>query len=280
METPTNTDAIGPQIPLLNHGYCQLVEAWGSDERIIRSARQSTDKGFLGWGPYAECQRCKQIAYPEVSGPFPLQGCGGDDSLPHDWREKPLGDQHLLAYLWKNQHSTPFEFGGLTIEVQAPIMVFREWHRHRVPFGYSELSARYAPMPDLHYLPTVERCMQGAAKAGANKQARAADFGEPLTDAAAEAWLSQLQDLYEHSQLVYQTGLNVGIPKEIARLAVTVGRFSRMRATGNLRGWLGFCKLRCAPGAQEEIRVYAQVVYDFIRERFPRTAQVVEENGL
>jgi thymidylate synthase (FAD) len=259
--------------PLLDHGYLQLIEPWGSDRRIIESARQSTDKGFLGWEPYSECRRCKLIA--TENQPRLLRGCG-DGSLSHDWNVKPLGDQHLLAYLWKHKHSTPFEFGGLTIEVQAPIMVFREWHRHRVPFGYSELSARYAPMPDLAYLPTVERCL---ASGGKNKQAGAADFSQPLTDAAAEAWLVQLQDLYAHAQLVYQTGLNVGIPKEIARLAVTVGRYSRMRATGNLRGWLSFLALRHAPGAQHEIRVYAQQVDQLLEQCFPRTMQVVRENG-
>jgi thymidylate synthase (FAD) len=128
-------------------------------------------------------------------------------------------------------------------------------------------------MPDLSYLPTVERCMAGGGHL--TKQA-ASMYGTALNDAAAEAWLSQLEDLYQHSQLVYQTGLNVGIPKELARLAVTVGRYSRMRATGNLRGWLGFLALRNAPTAQFEIRVFAEQVAKLIAQTFPRTAQVAE----
>ena len=31
---------------VLDFGYCNLVESWGSDERIIEAARMSTDKGF------------------------------------------------------------------------------------------------------------------------------------------------------------------------------------------------------------------------------------------
>lgn len=80
----------------MNHGYVKLIESWGSDERIIEAARMSTNKGFLGWGT----------------------------------PEKP-GDEKLLAYLWKNKHATPFEMAGATMEIQAPILVFREWHRHR-----------------------------------------------------------------------------------------------------------------------------------------------------
>src|SRR3990167_5674787 len=39
---------------VLDFGYCNLVESWGSDERIIEAARMSTDKGFQGWGPIHE----------------------------------------------------------------------------------------------------------------------------------------------------------------------------------------------------------------------------------
>jgi hypothetical protein len=35
---------------VLDHGYVEPIEAWGSDERIIEAARMSTAKGFQGWG--------------------------------------------------------------------------------------------------------------------------------------------------------------------------------------------------------------------------------------
>jgi len=164
---------------------------------------------------------------------------------------------------------------GLTIEVQAPIFVFREWHRHRVPFGYNELSARYTPMPNLNYVPTVERCMMGGGHV--TRQAGTVEWSEPLTDEAAENWLSKLEWLYRQCEDVYQEGLKIGIPKELARLAVPVGRYSRMRATGNLRGWLAFCKLRMASTAQWEIRQYANFVGQLLSEHFPRTWAVSQE---
>lgn len=39
------------QRQVLDHGYVQLIETWGSDERIVEAARMSTGRGFLGWGP-------------------------------------------------------------------------------------------------------------------------------------------------------------------------------------------------------------------------------------
>ena len=34
---------------VLDHGYIEIIETWGSDERIIEAARMSTNKGFQGW---------------------------------------------------------------------------------------------------------------------------------------------------------------------------------------------------------------------------------------
>lgn len=113
------------KIPVLNEGYVQLIEAWGSDERIIESARMSTDKGFLGWGQ--ACVTCKGskiyrepdigLGYIDIDCPT-CKGTGG-----------PEGDEKLLRYLYRNKHMSPFEMAGAIFEVQAPIFVFREWHR-------------------------------------------------------------------------------------------------------------------------------------------------------
>lgn len=261
---------------ILDHGYVTLIETWGSDERIIESARMSTQKGFLGWGRDV-CKQCGQEVTPHpdflrsrAKAPglweLPCANCGAtlsaSDFIP--------GDEKLLRYLYENKHSTPFEFAGLVIEVKAPIVVFREWHRHRSQ-GYNEASARYAPLPDENYLPTVERCMLSG---GANKQAGAAAGADELTEPDALAWLAELADVYEHAERVYQSGLRRGIPKELARLPVPVGRYSKMRATTNLRMWLAFSTLRSTaknPHAQWEIRQFADAVGTLIGAAFPRT---------
>ena len=84
------------RIEILDNGYIELIDMWGSDQSIVEAARMSTNKEFKGWGT----------------------------------PENP-GDEKLLAFLWRNNHATPFEMAGAQIEVKAPIFVFREWHRHR-----------------------------------------------------------------------------------------------------------------------------------------------------
>lgn len=265
------------RVELLDHGYCELIETWGTEERIVESARMSTGKGFLGWGVEDTCATC------DGTGTGAKAFGHGPGSLCPMCRGKRVaintpGDEKLLRFLYENAHATPFEMAGATFEVQAPIMVFREWHRHRVPFGYNELSARYTPLPDVNYVPTIERVVEGARLAGGNKQAQAVG-GAIIDDASALEWLDALIAVYAHAERVYQDGLRRGVPKELARLPVPVGRYSRMRATGNLRGWLSFLKLREAPGAQLEIRVFANAVHKTLGTSFPRTMALFEEGA-
>ncbi len=218
---------------VLDHGYVARIESWGSDARIVEAARMSTGKGFLGWGD----------------------------------ADKP-GDEKLLGYLWNNKHATPFEMAGLVIEVKAPIFVFREWHRHRTQ-SYNEMSARYIPMPDENYIPSIERLMINASST--NRQAGTVAGSEQLTEQAAAIFQLYLQSNYEQSEKLYQQALSQGIPKELARLCIPVARYSKMRASANLRNWLAFLTLRMDPAAQWEIREYANAVGEIIAAEFPRT---------
>jgi len=183
-------------------------------------------------------------------------------------------------------NSTPFEFAGLTIEVQAPLFVFREWHRHRVPFGYSEMSARYVKMPNLHYVPSVERIISSSRKSRNRQAGGAGSLIVPVEGtgkhmATEEEMAREIQERIRNEQeriyTFYETMLGFGVAKEVARLDTPVSRYSRMRATGNLRGWLGFLTLRMDPHAQFEIRQFAWCVADAIATAFPRTYELFFE---
>ena len=221
---------------VLDKGYMEIIEVWGSDERIIEAARMSTNKGFQGWGHPAE-----------------------------------PGDERLLAYLWKHKHHSPFEMAGLTVEVKAPLMVFREWHRHRT-FSYNEMSGRYTQMLEEFYLPSAERLANGG-QALHNKQSS----GAPLDDEV----IQRAQHIYYTTSLnawtSYQALLQQGVSRELARLVLPVNIYSKMRASGNLRNWLHFLRLRQDAGAQWEIRQYANVLHDLLAQQFPRTLALFDE---
>ena len=246
------------RIEVLDHGYVSLVESWGSEEGIIEAARMSTAKGFLGWGLSYEC--------PEH---------GKNEKVCCEGGRRKEGDEKLLRFLYENHHATPFEMAGMTIEVQAPIFVFREWHRHRTQ-SYNEMSARYTPLPDMNYVPTVERLLINSKT---NKQAGTIAGASELTEEQAEGFRRSIRGVYAVDEAIYQEALLAGVPKELARIHLPVGRYSRMRATGNLRGWLGFLTLRMAPNAQYEIRMFANAVGSLIEENFPRTWALFKEQS-
>jgi len=266
---------------VLDHGYVNLIEHWGADSRIIEAARMSTNKGFNGWGPVKKCKKCNYTVGTHGSGAARVLLVADRGAhchalgQSHDFGKEKAGDERLLKYLYEHKHSTPFEMAGLIIEVKAPIFVFRQWHRHRT-FSYNEMSARYTPLPDDNYVPDVSRCLVVQSK---NKQANSANDKE-LTHEMVLGWLEKLEELYKHSQQVYDDGLAIGIPKELARLPVTVGRYSVMRASTNLRNWLAFLTLRMDSHAQWEIQVFAEAVYELLCEKFPKTMELFDAGRL
>src|SRR4051794_37871889 len=94
---------MGERVQVLDKGYAERIEHWGSDERIIESARMSTGKGFQGWDPRPCDNGC--IDWTEGIHMVPVrytarQGeefqrcpkCKGSGMMP--------GDEKLLRYLY------------------------------------------------------------------------------------------------------------------------------------------------------------------------------------
>lgn len=227
---------------VLDKGYVKYIDHMGSDETFIEAARMSTGKGFLGWG-----------------------------------NDEQAGDEKLLAYLWNNRHTTPFEMGVLTIEVKAPIFVIREWMRHRTQ-SYNEMSARYIEIPCEDYIPDVDRIMAGANTATTNKQAQG--NGNEMTEHQAQLAKALMEDAYSIADCAYRYCIALGVPKELARIVMPVGRYSVMRVSTDILNWFKFLNLRMASNAQWEIRQYANAVAEIIQMHYPRTYQLfIEEQN-
>jgi thymidylate synthase (FAD) len=236
------------RIQVLDHGYVEFIEAWGSgstghdinqgsaacdysprsDEDmecgIIEAARQSTQGSFRGWEP-APCDCNTQTE-------FHRQNCNS--------RKNP-GDRRLLKNLYEHKHMSPFEFAGMTLEIQLPLFVRSEWHRHRTQ-SYNEMSARYVALPDLYYVPSVENVEMRILKAHDTKNKQEAlgflDVGDGDFEASAKQraidYVARLEYVYSECEARYQKDL-YSIPKELARLIMPVGHYTKMRATANLR---------------------------------------------
>ena len=186
---------------------------------------------------------------------------GNDDS------DRPY--EGLVRRLWADGHTSPFESGTLTVKVEVPIFVAREWMRSRTQ-SYSEISARYSEMGPVFYIPGEDRplvqtgkAMDYRREAGSEEQWADAHWGHDSV--AAVSW--------SH----YQQMLASGIAREVARNVLPVSLYTRFYATANLRNWLHFIKLRTDPTALHEIQDAARQVADLIQEKWPTAWAAYEE---
>jgi thymidylate synthase (FAD) len=220
-------------LKVLDHGFVRLVDSMGDDLSVVRAARVSYDAA---------------------------------------WRagQNEGSDHRLINYLWKNQHTSPFEAVTLTYEVKAPIFVLRQWHRHRT-WSYNELSARYRPLPEEFYLPDLDKI---GVQSSDNKQAREID-GETYNRGEQ---LLAAQMCMESSFQLYRNLIELQWPRELARMVLPVATYSHMFATVNLLNLFRFLTLRMHAHAQYEIRVYAEALRDLAVTVAPNCVAAWEAN--
>ena len=169
-------------------------------------------------------------------------------------------DLKLMNYLAENFHMTPFEHQSATFKIVTPLIVARQWMRHRTQ-SYNEVSMRYStdPVGKLYYPE------QWRLQAKTNQQS---SLGKVENQ---EECTKLLKDSYDQSLQTYNKLLEKGVCREQARLVVPVGNYTQFYATANLRNWFAFYKLRNASDAQLEIRQYAKVIGEILKDIWPNS---------
>lgn len=142
-----------------------------------------------------------------------------------------------IRFLMKNRHGTPFEHNSMIFRVEAPIVVFREWHRHRIGISINEMSGRYTELPGVFYIPPPERPLVQVGKPGAYTYAAGS--------VEEYEWLRMDMGRQAMSQYAsYQERLRRGYAKEVARMSLGVNVYSSMYWTCNARSLMAFLSLR------------------------------------
>lgn len=167
-------------------------------------------------------------------------------------------DLKLMNFLAGNMHMTPFEHQSATFKIVTPLIVARQWMRHRTQ-SYNEVSMRYSTDPvGKLYVPEEFRLQ--------TKTNQQSSFGLVENQ---QACAKVLKESYKQSIVAYKKLLEMGVCREQARLVVPVGNYTEFYATANLRNWFAFYKLRNTSDAQWEIREYARVIGEILKEIWP-----------
>jgi thymidylate synthase (FAD) len=149
----------------------------------------------------------------------------------------PAKSTGLINYLMRDRHGTPFEHNSMTFLIQAPIFVFREFHRHRAGWSYNEESGRYRELEPIFYTPATDRPLVQHGRPGKY------EFAQGTPDQHKQA-VEAMETAYRTSYDAYQQMLTAGIAREVARAVLPVGLYSSMYATCNARALMHFLSLR------------------------------------
>lgn len=172
-------------------------------------------------------------------------------------------DTGLIRFLMRSRHGTPFEHNAFRFHVKTPIFVAREWFRHRIG-SFNEYSGRYSVMPNEYYVPQPEHIRTQVGKPGNYTF-------EPLpSDEATD--VAQIMDAYSITSFdAYESLVNRGVAKEVARMILPLGSYTEFYWTVNARALMNFLSLRNDQAAQFEIREYAKAVESLFCEIMPIT---------
>lgn len=149
----------------------------------------------------------------------------------------PARVKGLINMLMRDRHGSPFEQGLLRFRVSAPIVVFREHHRHRIA-SYNEMSGRYVEMKPRFYIPNTKvRPLIQVGKPGAYTF----EEGNPIQKIGVQATFEK--NSFE-AWTNYKTMLSNNIAKEVARMVLPLNLMSTMIVAMNPRALMNFLSLR------------------------------------
>lgn len=180
-------------------------------------------------------------------------------------------DAGLIDYLMRNKHTSPFEQVEFTFHIKMPIFVARQWIRHRTA-SLNEYSGRYSIMTEDRFLPDTWRTQSAVNKQGSENFSR--------DDVFTDAMDSLTMDVYDVSHQSYESLLENGVAKELARIVLPLSTYTEMYWKMDLHNLLHFLALRLDWHAQEEIQQYGIVLGEIVKKICPMTWNSFEEHVL
>jgi thymidylate synthase (FAD) len=181
----------------------------------------------------------------------------------------PSDDKSLIRYLMRHRHSTPFEMVEMKFHVSLPMFIARQWIRHRTA-NVNEYSARYSVVPDAFWRPEDARAQGPTTK----------QTGEGVAGEEAQDLLDKALEKAESCYLDYENLIKAGVCREQARAILPVSAYTQWYWKCDLHNIFNFISLRIDKHAQQEIRDYAQAMFDMVKMVFPISSEAFEDYRL
>ena len=221
---------------VLDKGFVEVIDSLGTDLTVVNSARVSFGK--------------RHTKYTK-------------------------GDKHLVKYLAKHNHHSPFRHMMVQFHIKAPEFVMRQWYKHVVGIettsssstkdhAWNEISGRYTPVTD-YYIPKVWR-----KQSQDNKQASEGELNDLQQKRMTHLYERYLLDV----ERVYETMVQTGMAKEQARVVLPLSQYTEVYWTASFQAIMNFIDLRDEKTAQWEIQQYAKCLKEMMYDIYPETVKI------
>lgn len=206
-----------------------------------------------------------------------VDSAGGDLSVVNSARvsfakevkDMDTKDVQLIRYLAKHRHDTPFRHNFIQLRCAVPLFLARQLMKHQAGLTWNEESRRYIDHTPEFYCPENWRKRPDKSiKQGS---------GDVLNNAYTKQYDVMIGKMLHY----YQNLLDSGIAPEMARMVLPQSMMVNFIWSGNLLAFYHVYNLRSGNGAQEEARVFAQLMKDAILPEFPISWQALQmrDNG-
>ena len=168
-------------------------------------------------------------------------------------------DAGLVKYLAKHNHVSPFFHPQIRMRIKMPIFLAREWYRHTVGFARNEVSRRYVDDEPEFFIPEICRERDPKLKQGSKSEEVKDNF----------LCVQAMKEAVTKCHHIYKALLEQGVCPEQARIILPQSMYTEFIETASLAAYARLCNLRRDPGAQKEIREYADAVVSLLEPKFP-----------
>lgn len=205
-----------------------------------------------------------------------MEHAGSDNSIANtarvsmqfdtNWNDLPenySGEQRdkLIAYLARENHSSPFRHTHITIRCDVPIFLARQLGKHQIGLSWNEVSRRYVSSePEFWYPEEWRGKPEGSIKQGS------AEALPPHVQVALMDIYDNVLDVCEGS---YTAMLQMGVAPEMARMVLPQSMRTQFIWSGSLMAFAHVYKLRIDGHAQVEAQEFAKELDDIIRPLYP-----------
>jgi thymidylate synthase (FAD) len=157
----------------------------------------------------------------------------------------------------------------MCVEIKTSRGIAAQILRHR-SFSFQEFSQRYSLVTEYE---DIELRLQGDK----NRQ-----VGEKLLSVNSPAYekISELiAESLSLSQHCYDTMIENGVAKEVARMVLPLSTETTMYMKGSLRSWVHYIQLRTEQNTQKEHRLIAEKCKKIFIKEFPTISEALEWNN-